>query len=127
MQSIRDQQAMIGLQLTTKKTQNQTDDSSQDLQESSTLQLVGIGAEEPGALGQSFNMMEQLRMNEQVNTGACRQREPRHVELKVAGSASRQKGLFKNMKRKYLKRVGDMFQVKFGNNASNMKPDSNTS
>ena len=34
-----------------------------------------------------------------------------------------QGGLFQNIKKQYLKRVGDMFQVKFGNNESKYKLD----
>lgn len=41
-------------------------------------------------------------------------RESSQIQLKVASSAGRPKGLFKSIKRKYLSRVGDMFQVSFG-------------
>lgn len=98
-------------------------ESSEDLQESRALQLAEDVGEEPGALGESLNIRDQARRDEEEE-GSGGDGDSYHVELKVVDSFSRQKGLFKNMKRKYLKRVGDMFQVKFGNSAHNLQPES---
>jgi len=65
---------------------------------------------------ESLNIMEQVHLDEEEKD---RSRDgdkdgPSHqVEMKVASSQHRRNGLFKNMKQKYLRRVGDMFQVKF--------------
>lgn len=65
---------------------------------------------------ESLNMMEQVHLDEEEKDRGRDGDEdgPSHqVEMKVAGSQYRKNGLFKNMKQKYLKRVGDIFQVKF--------------
>ena len=64
------------------------------------------------------NYLDQANL--QTESQYIKANQQKEVSLKASQS---QGGLFKNIKKQYLKRVGDMFQVKFGNTESKYKLD----